>query len=297
MDARALERELLAAGSNEQWVAVLARAFDAHGLVFGHGTDNAADEAYWLLRHLQGYDDARFAAAPDPALAPQAAALASARIERRVPLAHLLGEAWFAGLPFTVDARVLVPRSPLAEVIEAGFRPWCDVRAGDRLLDVGTGSGCIAIAAAHYCPGTLVDATDTSPGALEVAAANVERHGLGGRVRLVEAALFPPGDARYRVIISNPPYVPDAELEALPPEYAAEPRGAFAGGPDGLDLVRQIVRGARGRLVPGGILLVEIGGGMQAFERAFPRLPVTWVELERGGDGVFVIAAEELAAV
>ena len=180
--------------------------------MFGHGTDNAGDEAFWLLRHLQEWRDVDWSAPPAPAVLGAALEIAARRVAERKPLAYLLGEAWFADLRFTVDERVLVPRSPLAETIERGFAPWCALRPGDRVLDIGTGSGCLAIAAAHYSPEALVDATDVSADALAVAALNVARHGVGARVRLYEADLFPPTRTRYRVIMSNPPYVSDAEM-------------------------------------------------------------------------------------
>jgi ribosomal protein L3 glutamine methyltransferase len=290
-----LERRLIAAATYEDWVAAIGDFFTAHGLVFGHGTDNAVDEAFWLLRHVQDWRDELWSAAPDPSLRPAVLALAERRVRERKPLAYLLGEAWFAGLRFTVDERVLVPRSPLAEVIERCFAPWCKLRPGDRVLDIGTGSGCLAIAAAHYCPEIAVDATDVSAAALAVAAENVARHGLEGRVRLIQADLYPPGDDRYRVVMSNPPYVSAADMAALPPEFASEPPLALAGGSTGFEPAERVLHGAHGRLEPGGVLIVEVGGGAEAFAAAHPELPLIWLELERGGDGVFVVTAEQLA--
>lgn len=289
-----LEQRLRKARDCAAWTRALARYFEGHGLVFGHGTDNAGDEAYWLLRHLQGWREAAWDAPPAAELLPRALALAEQRVRERKPLAYLLGEAWFAGLKFAVDERVLVPRSPLAEVIERGFAPWCRLAAGDRILDIGTGSGCIAIAAAHYCPDTLVDATDVSRDALLVATSNVASHGLGERVRLFEADLFPPGAERYRIIVSNPPYVPEAEVAALPPEYGHEPVIGLASGVSGFDAAERIVRGALPRLTEDGTLFVEVGAGAAAFDAAHPRWPLTWLEFERGGDGVFVATAAEI---
>jgi ribosomal protein L3 glutamine methyltransferase len=294
MDRRTLEAEMARAASYDDWLAALTRYFAAHDLVFGHGTDNAADEAYWLLRHLQDWRDEPLAATPDPALLLAAAELAERRAVERVPLAYLLGEAWFAGLKFKVDSRVLIPRSPLAEVVEAGFAPWCRVAAGDRILDIGTGSGCLAIAAAVHCPGTRVDATDLSADALAVAAENVARHGVADRVRLFQADLFPPGAQRYRVIMSNPPYVPAREVAELPAEYGYEPASALAGGGSGLEPAERILRGAAPFLERDGILIVEVGAQAEALMAAHPRLELTWIEFERGGDGVFVVTAQEL---
>jgi ribosomal protein L3 glutamine methyltransferase len=295
MDRRALESELACAASYEQWVAVLTRYFSAHDLEYGHGTDNPADEAYWLVRHLQRWRDEPLAGDPDPNLSRQAAELAAKRAIERVPLAYLCGETWFAGLKFKVDPRVLIPRSPLAEVIEASFSPWCKVTEGDRILDIGTGSGCLAIAAAVHCAGTLVDATDVSAEALAVAADNVALHEVADRVRLHHADLFPSADVQYRVIMSNPPYVPAAGIAALPAEYGYEPKVALDGGRTGLDAVLRILRGARPRLTRDGVLLVEVGAGTEAIGALLPRLDVIWVELTRGGEGVFVVTAEELA--
>lgn len=290
-----LERRLLAARDCESAVATLAEFFSAHELVFGHGTDNAGDEAFWLLRHLQQWrDDLDWDAPPERAALVAAVDLAARRVAERKPLAYLLGEAWFAGLEFAVDERVLVPRSPLAEVIERGFAPWCALRPGDRVLDIGTGSGCIAIAVAHHSPGVLVDATDVSADALDVAAANVARHGVGERVRLHRSDLFPLGDARYRVIVSNPPYVSASEMAELPPEYRHEPAGALAGGLSGFEPAERILHGARARLTPDGCVFVEVGGGAEAFAAAHRGLPLTWLAFERGGDGVFVLTAAEL---
>jgi ribosomal protein L3 glutamine methyltransferase len=294
MDRRALESELARASSYEQWLAVLTRYFAAHDLEYGHGTDNPADEAYWLVRHLQRWRDEPLTVAPDTNLSRQAAELAEKRAVKRVPLAYLCGETWFAGLRFKVDPRVLIPRSPLAEVIEAGFNPWCKVKEGDRILDIGTGSGCLAIAAAVYCPGTLVDATDVSAEALAVAAENVALHDVADRVRLHEVDLFPPADVQYRVIMSNPPYVPAGAVAALPAEYGYEPSVALDGGTTGLEVALRILRGARPRLTRDGVLLIEVGAEREAFDALYPRLDVTWVELTRGGEGVFVVTAQDL---
>jgi ribosomal protein L3 glutamine methyltransferase len=289
-----LTQRLRAARNCDAWIAVAADFFTAHGLVFGHGTDNAGDEAYWLLRYLQGWKEVSWRAAPAVELVPRAVELAARRVSERKPLAYLLKEAWFAGLRFVVDERVLVPRSPLAEVIERGFAPWCNVAAGDRVLDVGTGSGCLALAVAHYCPDVLVDGTDISSAALQVAAENVALHGMQDRVRLFEADLLPPGGERYRVIVSNPPYVPTGEMAALPPEYRNEPEVALVSGTTGFDAAERLLRGAERRLTPDGVLFVEVGAGAAAFAAAYPRLPLIWLEFERGGDGVFVTTAAEL---
>jgi ribosomal protein L3 glutamine methyltransferase len=294
MERADLERRLGAAADYEECVAALARFFTEHGLAFGHGTDNAADEAFWLLKHLQHWRDGAWHEPPDRRLLAAAIEIAHRRVVERVPLAYLLGEAWFAGLRFKVDRRVLVPRSPLAEVIERGFAPWCDLNDGDRVLDIGTGSGCLAIAAARYCPRVLVDATDVSADALAVAAANVALHEVGACVRLHQADLFPPGAERYRVIMSNPPYVPAHEVPTLPEEYRHEPAIGLAGGATGFDPAVRILRGAPQRLTPDGMLFVEVGAGAEAFAALYPRLPLIWLEMERGGDGVFAIGAADL---
>jgi len=190
---------------------------------------------------------------------------------------------------------VLVPRSPLAELIERRFAPWAAPAGVRRVLDVGTGSGCIAIAAAHAFPRARVDAIDVSADALALARENVRRHRLGRRVRLVQGSVYRGlGAERYDMILSNPPYVPRREVEALPAEYWHEPRVGLEAGEDGLSVVRGILKGAWRRLRPGGILVVEVGGTTPAVERAWPKLPFLWLSFARGGDGVFLLTREQL---
>ena len=289
-----LERALSRAGTGEAWVALIAQYFDRHELDFGHGTDNASDEAYWLLRSRQGWDDATWERAPDPALIPGLSEVVERRVTERMPLAYLLGEAWFAGLRLVVDKRVLIPRSPLAELIGRGFEPWCRLRDGDRSLALGTGSGCLAVAAAHYCPGVVVDAVDVSEGAIEVARTNVAANNLADRVRVIQSDLFAAVEGQYRVIVANPPYVPEARLDELPREYSHEPELALAGGPDGLSLVAEILAQAPRYLAPDGLLIMEVGEAQGAFATEYARLPVTWLEFEHGGHGVFVLTRDEL---
>ena len=290
-----LEQQLQSAESGQACVDIVAEYFAGFDLVYGHGTDNPADEAYWLVRAVLSWDDDAYLAAPVISALPRILELARRRSIERLPMAYLLNEAWFAGLKFYVDERVLIPRSPVAELIERRFEPWCALRTGDRILDLGTGSGCLAIAAAHHCPDIEVDAVECEPFAANVAQRNIAEHTAGSRVRLVEGDLFAPVDDRYRVILSNPPYVPDARVDELPQEYAHEPAIALAGGPSGLAIVDRILAEAPDYLCSDGILIIEVGEAEPALVEAHPRLPATWLEFDAGGDGVLVLTRDELA--
>ncbi len=282
-------------------VAAAARRFEAAGLHFGHGTDNAADEALFLTLHALGWgydvDDAALAAPLAPAQVDAVEALVDARIATRRPAAYLAGRMWFAGHEFAVDERVLVPRSPIAELIGAHFEPWRGGRPVTRVLDIGTGSGCIAIATALAFPQARVDASDVSGDALAVAAANVARHGVDDRVALHACDLFPPTGGPWDLIVSNPPYVPQAVWEALPPEYHAEPELALTAGASGLDCLERLLDAAAAHLAPGGQLVVEVGEIWPEVEARYPRLPFTWVAFEHGGEGVFLLERDELQAL
>ena len=275
-----------------------ARRFRRAGLFFGHGTDNALDEAAFLVLHAVGLPpDAGDDVLDGPLDAASRAAaenLLALRLERRCPAAYLTQRMWFAGHEFYVDERVLVPRSPLAELINARFEPWLQADKVARILDIGTGSGCIALACALAFPAAEVDATDLSVDALAVAAINRARHGLDARVRLMEADLFPVDGAHYDLIVSNPPYVPVARMRKLPQEYLEEPAMALVAGDDGFVCVDGILAGAAAYLAPHGVLVVEVGEIAAAVDQRYAHLPLTWIEFEHGGEGVFVIPREDL---
>ena len=275
--------------------------FERAGLAYGHGMGNATDEAAALVFHALALDHGQagsaYALRPGRADVERVLALFAQRVDRRVPAAYLMKRMWFAGLEFEVDERVIVPRSPFAELIHAGFEPWIDPDSVRRILDVGTGSGCIAIACALAFPQASVDAVDVSGGALEVAGHNVARHGVGGRVRLLQGDVYQPvADARYELIVANPPYVSDSEMQALPPEYRHEPDVALRAGADGLDVLRSLLAGAARHLAPGGALFVEVGDSDERVQRAFPELPFVWLEFEQGGGGVFLLRETDLGS-
>lgn len=265
---------------------------------FGHGTDNAFSEAQLLLGHVLDLDFAQleqFRAARLSTTEWQTfTQLIRCRIDERKPAAYLTGKAYFAGLPFVVDERVLVPRSPIAELIDKQFTPWLS-SAPKRILDLCTGSGCIAIACAHAFPGAEVDALDLSLDALAVAELNIAMHGLSDRVFPMQSNLY---DAiprqRYDLIVTNPPYVDAEDMADLPDEFQHEPEIGLAAGDDGLDLVRIILREAPQHLTEQGILVCEVGNSWVALAEEFPQVPFQWVTFERGGDGVFVLTYADL---
>jgi len=271
-----------------------SQCFDDAALCYGHGTDNAWDEALALLAPTLKLP-------PDPTtdiltqrLTPDQQrtliALVEQRIITRTPAAYLTHTAYFCHLPFYVDERVLIPRSPIAELIQQQFKPWVNPEKVSHILDLCTGSGCMAIACAYAFPHAQVDATDIDAGALAVAKKNVAQHQLGQRVSVKKGNLFEAcGQQHYDIIISNPPYVSQADMAELPPEYQHEPRIGLAGGHDGLDVVAEIIQHAPAHLNDAGILVVEVGHSEPLVTERFPTLPFTWLEFKHGGHGVFLL--------
>jgi ribosomal protein L3 glutamine methyltransferase len=268
-------------------------------LHYGHGTGNPRDDAAALVFHALGLAHESAPASYRLPVTEQAAARALALVERRrrerCPSAYLTGISWFAGHPIRVTPDVLVPRSPIAELCLAGFAPWVDPARVRRVLDIGTGSGCIAIAAAHALPRARVDATDVSPGARRVARDNVRRHRLGRLVRVLAADVYDGlGARRYDIIVSNPPYVSAGEMRRLPREHRAEPVTGLRAARRGLAVIERIVAGARRHLTPRGILVVEVGSAAPRVRRRFRDLPLTWLAFEHGHAEVFLAHAADL---
>ncbi|WP_245598891.1 50S ribosomal protein L3 N(5)-glutamine methyltransferase [Halotalea alkalilenta] len=299
----ALIEELLTLRDCLRWCAsAFAHGQQGKPLYYGHGTDNAWDEAVALVLGAlrlppdSGNEvlDARLLRGERERII----ALARLRVEQRLPLPYLLGEAHFAGHLFCVDARVLIPRSPIAELIEDGFSAWFPERDPASVLDLCTGCGCIGIAAALALPTSEVILADLSQDALAVARRNITRFELGGRVRAVHSDLFSALEGRrFELIVCNPPYVDARDLANMPAEFRHEPALALGSGPDGLELTRRLLREARAHLTEDGVLIAEVGNSERQLVEAFPELPFVWVEFERGGHGVFALTARDLDAL
>ncbi|MCW9014016.1 MAG: 50S ribosomal protein L3 N(5)-glutamine methyltransferase [Gammaproteobacteria bacterium] len=273
--------------------------FNESEIYYGHGMESALDEAVYLTLfalHLpHDFSTDYFDSALTYDEKKQVLSLLMQRIHKRQPAAYLSNEAWFCGLKFYVNDQVLVPRSPIAELIEHQFEPWVEPEHVDSILDLCTGSGCIGIACAYAFDWADVDATDISPNALQVAKRNVEDHQLQDRVTLIESDLFsavPP--RKYDIIVSNPPYVDAEDMADLPDEYLHEPELGLAAGDDGLDLVIPMLQQARNFLSDRGILVVEVGNSQFALQERFPEVGFYWLEFEHGGHGVFLLTAEQL---
>jgi ribosomal protein L3 glutamine methyltransferase len=266
---------------------------------FGHGTDNAWDEAAQLVFYVAQLPlDADDSVLRQPLSNDAVARLLSfldRRIEQNLPLPYLLRRAWFAGLEFFCDERAIIPRSPIAELILGEFQPWYSGTGPTRILDLCCGGGCIGLAVAHYFPDVHVDLLDIDSAALALAQENAVLLGLEDRVSIRQSDLFAAlREERYDLILSNPPYVDAADLAGMPAEYHHEPARALGSGADGLDLTRRILRSAAAFLRDDGILIVEVGNSGPALEEAYPQVPFTWIEFEHGGEGVFTLTAREL---
>jgi ribosomal protein L3 glutamine methyltransferase len=282
------------------WLRFTVSAFNEAKLSFGHGSASAYDEAAYLILHtlhlpldtLNPFLDARLISEEKNVLL----ALLKQRVDKRIPVAYLTHEAWLGDFHFYVDKRVIVPRSFIAELLREQFAPWIDdTKIVTNVLDLCTGSGCLAILAAHAFPDAIVDAVDISPDALEVAQRNVADYGLEERINIIKSDLFSNLTGKqYDVIISNPPYVDGPSMTALPAEYRHEPQLALGSGADGLDATREILKHAADHLNPNGLLVVEIGHNRPALEAAYPNLPFTWLEVSAGDELVFMLRREDL---
>ena len=277
----------------------IAEHFVQADLYYGHGTANAQDEAAWAVHHvldlpfnLDAAAYAEFVSAKDYELIQD---LVSQRIKTRKPMAYLTNKMWFADIEFYIDERALVPRSPLAELIQTEFAPWVDMSRVNTALDLCTGSGCIGLALAAYYPDVQVTCSDISKDALEVAEINRKSLDLETRVELVESDLYKGlGDSKFDLILSNPPYVAQAVVDGLPEEYQQEPDLGLASGEDGLKHVEVILKEAANHLTENGVLIVEVGLSEEALCHAHPQLAFIWLEFERGGEGVFMLTAKQL---
>lgn len=298
IDYASLATELL---TLRDWLRWTSCRFNQSQLFFGHGNADAFNEASQLILHSLGlpldslpelFMDARLTTAEKQTLIE----LIQQRIEARVPVAYLTKEAWFAGLAFHVDERVLIPRSPFAELIAEQFSPWlAEPDSVSRILDMCTGSGCIAIACAYAFPEAQVDAIDIDQNALDVAIVNQQRHQLEDRLELIHSDLWSKLDPsrRYDLIVSNPPYVGAEEMAGLPAEYRHEPQHALQADNNGLALVEQIIRGAADYLQPDGLLFVEVGNSDEAVARQWPDIDFMWLELANGGHGIFMLDQQQ----
>lgn len=282
------------------WVNFAETEFSKANLFYGHGTANATDEAVYLISHALKTDFALTGFDPDETLNAEnnkhIYELITKRVSTKKPAAYLVNEAWFCGLPFYVDERVLVPRSPIAELIHDEFQPWIARDKIKSILEIGTGSGCIALSCAYYLEDAHVTAADIDDGAIEVANKNLERMQLQDRVTIIKSDVFENiPEQKYDIIVSNPPYVGQQEYDGLPQEYKQEPLIGLTSGADGLDCVRRILSKAAQYLNPHGILIVEVGNSQDVLQKAFPQLPFMWLEFERGGEGVFLLEREHLS--
>jgi ribosomal protein L3 glutamine methyltransferase len=274
--------------------------FNDANVYYGHGTDNAWDEAITLVFHAlhlpQDIGQQVIHANLTSSEKHKIVELIIRRVRERLPVPYLTNKAWFAGLEFYVDERVLVPRSPIAEMINKGFSPWLYNKPVHRVLDLCTGSACIAIACAFQFEDAEVDALDISDDALEVAQINIETLGVMDRVFPMQSDLFSaiPVGPQYDLIVSNPPYVDAEDIDDMPDEYHHEPAIGLASGRDGLDLTKRILANAADYLTPSGVLVVEVGNSMVHLIEQFPEVPFTWVSFENGGDGVFVLTRDQL---
>ena len=275
--------------------------FQANSLYYGHGTDNAWDEAVALICGVMclppDVSDNVLQDKVDATQRNRLLDLAQQRVEQRQPLAYLLGEAWFMGMPFYVDERVLIPRSPFAELIDQQFSPWVKDDEVKTILEIGTGSGCMAIAAATRFGDASVVAADINPQALKVAKKNLDRHHLSSRVQLVESDVYANVNGKFDIIMSNPPYVGGDEMNSLPLEYRHEPKQALWADNDGLDIVEKIIRGAAAHLSDKGILVVEVGNSQELLMDSYPQLPFVWLEFLNGGFGVFLLTKDQCLLV
>jgi ribosomal protein L3 glutamine methyltransferase len=286
----------------EDFLTWAAGYFNENNIYFGHGTDNAWDEAVMLVLYVL-----KLPAENDRSLLvqkltakqkQQLVALALQRVAEQIPVPYLTHEAWFAGERYIVNREVLIPRSPLGETIGNHFQPWLGNTEPQRILDLCTGSGCLAIYCAKMFERCQVDAVDISPAVLKVAKQNVELHQCADRVHPIESDLFSAvAGRRYDIIISNPPYVSAEEMAALPAEYRHEPVLALASGEDGLDLTRKIINQAKHYLTDTGLLIVEVGDSWLTLEEKYPHIPFTWLDFSYGGEGVFLLTVADLKAL